>query len=212
MPIRRTRKPSIGRQKIEIKRIENEEARQVCFSKRRAGLFKKATELSILCGAEMALVVFSPAGKPFTFGHPSVDLVADRYLYGDVCPRMGGTRRGAAAVGELNKEHAAMVEKLGEEKRRKEDLEKTLKEMWPADGNLDGVGVQQLEWLEKRLESLREEVEVMLMRRNPMEAPMHANLLPFYHGGCFGNIGNDQGLSYEGFNSWGYGDAKGSGF
>ncbi|KAG6518318.1 uncharacterized protein LOC122054891 [Zingiber officinale] len=45
MPIRK-RKTSMGRQKIEIKRIESEEARQVCFSKRRAGLFKRANELS----------------------------------------------------------------------------------------------------------------------------------------------------------------------
>lgn len=62
--VREEEKKSMGRQKIEIKRIEKEEARQVCFSKRRAGVFKKAHELSVLCGAEIAIVVFSPAGKP----------------------------------------------------------------------------------------------------------------------------------------------------
>jgi SRF-type transcription factor (DNA-binding and dimerisation domain) len=71
---------SMGRQKIEIKKIENEEARQVCFSKRRNGLFKKASELSTLCGAEICIVFLSPAGKAFSFGHPSVDSVADRFL------------------------------------------------------------------------------------------------------------------------------------
>ncbi|GLJ48112.1 hypothetical protein SUGI_1015890 [Cryptomeria japonica] len=68
----------MGRQKIEIKRIENSDARQVCFSKRRMGLFKKASELCILCGAEIGIIVFSPAGKVFPFGHPSIDFVIDK--------------------------------------------------------------------------------------------------------------------------------------
>ena len=39
----------------------------VTFSKRRAGLFKKAQQLSQLSGATVAVLVFSPVGKPFTF-------------------------------------------------------------------------------------------------------------------------------------------------
>ena len=39
----------------------------VTFSKQRAGLFKKAHELSQLCGVTVAVLVFSPAGMPFTF-------------------------------------------------------------------------------------------------------------------------------------------------
>ena len=57
----------MGRGKIELKRIENPTSRQVTFSKRRAGLVKKAFELSILCDAEVALVVFSPTGKAYQF-------------------------------------------------------------------------------------------------------------------------------------------------
>ncbi|KAF9663355.1 hypothetical protein SADUNF_Sadunf17G0041200 [Salix dunnii] len=44
------------RKKIQIKKIDNTTARQVTFSKRRRGLFKKAYELSILCDAEIALM------------------------------------------------------------------------------------------------------------------------------------------------------------
>ncbi|XP_062224648.1 agamous-like MADS-box protein AGL29 [Phragmites australis] len=76
----RKRKKTLGRQKIEIKPIKCTEARHVCFSKRRTGLFKKATELSVLFGAHVAIVVFSPAGKPFSYGHPSVDAVVERFL------------------------------------------------------------------------------------------------------------------------------------
>jgi hypothetical protein len=39
----------------------------VRFSKRRSGLFKKAFELSVLCDAQVALVVFSPAGRLYEF-------------------------------------------------------------------------------------------------------------------------------------------------
>jgi len=73
----------MGRAKIEIKKIENPSARQVCFSKRRGGLIKKASELSILCGSEVGVVVFSQAGKAFSFGHPSIDYVIDKTLSGD---------------------------------------------------------------------------------------------------------------------------------
>lgn len=57
----------MGRGKIEIKRIENANSRQVTFSKRRAGLLKKAQELAILCDAEVAVIIFSNTGKLFEF-------------------------------------------------------------------------------------------------------------------------------------------------
>jgi hypothetical protein len=57
----------MAREKIEIKRIANASARQVTFSKRRKGLFKKAEELSILCAADVALVVFSSTGKLYDY-------------------------------------------------------------------------------------------------------------------------------------------------
>jgi hypothetical protein len=55
------------RGKTEVKRIENATSRQVTFSKRRNGLLKKAFELSVLCEAEVALVVFSPRGRLYEF-------------------------------------------------------------------------------------------------------------------------------------------------
>ncbi|KAK0574876.1 hypothetical protein LWI29_030358 [Acer saccharum] len=53
----------MGRGKIEIKRIENSTTRQVTFSKRRSGLLKKTHELSVLCDAQIGLIVFSNTGK-----------------------------------------------------------------------------------------------------------------------------------------------------
>jgi hypothetical protein len=55
------------RGRVELRRIEDRTSRQVRFSKRRSGLFKKAFELSLLCDAEVALLVFSPAGKLYEY-------------------------------------------------------------------------------------------------------------------------------------------------
>ncbi|KAK8259449.1 hypothetical protein V6Z11_D13G056600 [Gossypium hirsutum] len=66
------------RQKIQIKKIDNTAARQVTFSKRRRGLFKKAYELSTLCDAEIALLVFSNTGKLFEYSSTSTRQVIER--------------------------------------------------------------------------------------------------------------------------------------
>ncbi|KAJ0976325.1 hypothetical protein J5N97_018290 [Dioscorea zingiberensis] len=54
----------MGRVKLKIKRLENSSGRQVTYSKRRAGILKKAKELSILCDIDIVLLMFSPTGKP----------------------------------------------------------------------------------------------------------------------------------------------------
>ncbi|XP_015575434.2 agamous-like MADS-box protein MADS1, partial [Ricinus communis] len=68
-----------GRGKIEIKRIENTTNRQVTFCKRRNGLLKKAYELSVLCDAEVALIVFSSRGRLYEYSNNSVRSTIDRY-------------------------------------------------------------------------------------------------------------------------------------
>lgn len=69
----------MGRGKIEIKRIGNNTNRQVTFCKRRNGLLKKAFELSVLCEAEVALIVFSSRGKLYEFSNNSVNRTIERY-------------------------------------------------------------------------------------------------------------------------------------
>lgn len=66
----------MAREKIKIKKIDNITARQVTFSKRRRGLLKKAEELSVLCDADVALIIFSSTGKLFEYS-------SSRYIYID---------------------------------------------------------------------------------------------------------------------------------
>ena len=69
----------MGKRKIEMRRIEKESARQVCFSKRRQGLFKKAKDLSTLCGVDIAILVFSPAGRFYSFANTDIESILHRY-------------------------------------------------------------------------------------------------------------------------------------
>ncbi|XVF52786.1 hypothetical protein PTKIN_Ptkin05aG0046700 [Pterospermum kingtungense] len=67
------------RGKTQMKRIENATSRQVTFSKRRNGLLKKAFELSVLCDAEVALIIFSPRGKLYEFSSSCMNKTIERY-------------------------------------------------------------------------------------------------------------------------------------
>ncbi|XP_023741822.1 agamous-like MADS-box protein AGL27 isoform X2 [Lactuca sativa] len=75
----------MGRRKLEIKRIEDKSSRLVTFSKRRTGLIKKAQHLSVLCDVDVAVIVFSAAGKLYEFcssgtnSNSTVEYILARY-------------------------------------------------------------------------------------------------------------------------------------
>ncbi|XP_043715573.1 truncated transcription factor CAULIFLOWER A-like [Telopea speciosissima] len=70
----------MGRGPVQLRRIDNKINRQVTFSKRRAGLLKKAHEISVLCDAEVALIVFNAKGKLFEYSTDScMDRILERY-------------------------------------------------------------------------------------------------------------------------------------
>ncbi|WJX43554.1 hypothetical protein P8452_30634 [Trifolium repens] len=71
----------MARGKVQLKRIENPVHRQVTFCKRRAGLLKKAKELSVLCDAEIGLVIFSAHGKLYELATKgSMQGLIEKYL------------------------------------------------------------------------------------------------------------------------------------
>ncbi|XP_057474571.1 truncated transcription factor CAULIFLOWER A-like isoform X3 [Actinidia eriantha] len=70
----------MGRGRVQLKRIENKINRQVTFSKRRSGLLKKAREISVLCDAEVGLIIFSTKGKLFDYASDScMERILERY-------------------------------------------------------------------------------------------------------------------------------------
>ncbi|XP_038895446.1 agamous-like MADS-box protein AGL61 [Benincasa hispida] len=108
-------KKFLGRRKIEIKKLEKKSTQQVTFSKRRVGLFNKAAELSILCGAEIAILIFTPHSKIYTFAHPNVDALLDRFLTGNFVspkPLPGSNRDFSEAEAEFEMEKRGAAERL----------------------------------------------------------------------------------------------------
>ncbi|KAH0464098.1 hypothetical protein IEQ34_006884 [Dendrobium chrysotoxum] len=148
-----------GRKKIEIKRIDKEANRQVCFSKRRQGLFKKANELCTLCGAEVAIIVFSIAGKPYSFGHPSVDHVLQRFI--NVPGTSEASSVATTSFEPMNRELVYLCGNLEEEINKGRSLNLAKKALSPVsnpfwwDNNLHLMGIEELREYEKVLQDLQ---------------------------------------------------------
>ncbi|XP_065622620.1 MADS-box protein JOINTLESS isoform X1 [Quercus suber] len=129
------------RKKIQIKKIDNTTARQVTFSKRRRGLFKKACELSTLCDAEIAVIVFSATGKLFDYASSSMQQVIERHnLHPDNLGKMDQLSL------ELQLENGASYAMLSKEI---EDKTHELRKMKGED--LHGMDIEELQKLEKVL-------------------------------------------------------------
>ncbi|KAF3336524.1 MADS-box protein FLOWERING LOCUS C-like isoform X2 [Carex littledalei] len=73
----------MGRNKLKIQKLETNGGRQVTYSKRRAGIIKKARELSILCDVDVLLLIFSPTGKPSL-------CLGEKSKFEDVIQKYGG--------------------------------------------------------------------------------------------------------------------------
>ncbi|AED97331.1 MADS-box protein-like [Arabidopsis thaliana] len=192
-------KKSKGRQKIEMVKMKNESNLQVTFSKRRSGLFKKASELCTLCGAEVAIVVFSPGRKVFSFGHPNVDSVIDRFINNNPLPphqhnnmQLRETRRNSI-VQDLNNHLTQVLSQLETEKKKYDELKK-IREKTKALGNwwedpVEELALSQLEGFKGNLENLKKVVTVEASRF------FQANVPNFYVGSSSNNaaFGIDDG-------------------
>ncbi|MCL7037514.1 hypothetical protein MKW94_004505 [Papaver nudicaule] len=162
------RKRSTGRKrKIQIQKIVDKPRLQVTFSKRKNGLFNKANELSVLCGAEVALILFSPAGKAFACGHPTPDHIIDRFL--DNAEASIGSSSQNRNVDELSlcQQRCMEVEKeLDEEKKRGLVLQTLVNcnvgtgddQFW-WDTYVDGLSLNELEQMRSDMENLKKIVE-----------------------------------------------------
>ncbi|KAK2448068.1 agamous MADS-box protein AGL62 [Trifolium repens] len=155
-----------GRQKVEMKKISNESNLQVTFSKRRSGLFKKASELCTLCGAEAAIVVFTPSEKVFSFGHPNVDTIIDRYLSRFSPQNSASTLfiepQPNANVSQLNTDLTQINSMLDNEKKRHDELIHVRKmfedQCWWA-SPIDGISWNQLAFVRNTLEDLKKHID-----------------------------------------------------
>lgn len=76
----------MGRRKIEIAPILDDRNRSVTFLKRKNGLMKKAYELGVLCGAEVAVIVFAGNGRLYEYSSGDLNATLLRYTSYDGPP------------------------------------------------------------------------------------------------------------------------------
>ncbi|KAI4356857.1 hypothetical protein L6164_000844 [Bauhinia variegata] len=130
----------MGRGRVELKRIENKINRQVTFSKRRNGLLKKAYELSVLCDAEVALIIFSSRGKLYEFGSSGVTKTLERYQRCSFTPQDNTVER----------ETQSWFQEVSKLKGKYESLQRTQRHLLGED--LGPLSMKELINLEKQLE------------------------------------------------------------
>ncbi|XP_021280322.1 agamous-like MADS-box protein AGL6 isoform X1 [Herrania umbratica] len=130
----------MGRGRVELKRIENKINRQVTFSKRRNGLLKKAYELSVLCDAEVALIIFSSRGKLYEFGSAGMTKTLERYQRCCFTPQDNS----------LERETQSWYQEVTKLKAKYESLQRTQRHLLGED--LGPLNVKELQNLEKQLE------------------------------------------------------------
>ncbi|KAJ1917020.1 hypothetical protein H4219_003429 [Mycoemilia scoparia] len=70
----------MGRKRINVREIENSRQKTVTFSRRRAGLIKKAHELSVLCGVKVGLIIFDTKNASHYASEETPDDLFYRYL------------------------------------------------------------------------------------------------------------------------------------
>ncbi|XP_035547562.1 agamous-like MADS-box protein MADS3 [Juglans regia] len=132
----------MGRGKVELKRIENKINRQVTFSKRRNGLLKKAYELSVLCDAEVAVIIFSSRGKLYEFGSAGIAKTLERYQQYCFTPLQDN--------GVDQRETQSWYQEVAKLKAKYESLQLTQRHLLGED--LGPLSVKELQNLEKQLE------------------------------------------------------------
>ncbi|KAF5775998.1 putative transcription factor MADS-MIKC family [Helianthus annuus] len=130
----------MGRGRVELKRIENKINRQVTFSKRRNGLLKKAYELSVLCDAEVGLIIFSSRDKLYEFGSVGVMKTLERYQRCCFNPQDNNNER----------ETQSWYQEVSKLKAKFESLQRTQRHLLGED--LGPLSVKELHNLEKQLE------------------------------------------------------------
>ncbi|EOA38598.1 hypothetical protein CARUB_v10010438mg [Capsella rubella] len=116
-------KKTKGRQKIKIKKIEREEDRLVSLSKRKNSIYTKLCELSVLCDVNVAFLGYTGSGKPYTFGSPSFQAVAERFHNGEASSSFSSLQRSAntdykANIQQLCEFYNNMVERARDEEAK----------------------------------------------------------------------------------------------
>merc|ERR1712159_250713 len=122
---------SMGRRKIDIAYLTDDRVRKVTFCKRKGGLFKKADDLSKLCGVEVAVLIVCE-NKTCQYASTDMDRIITRFQ---------NINNGASVTTQPN-ETDRLWEQLEQQRREIEGLQRQLVEEHKKVEALVGSDVQ----------------------------------------------------------------------
>ena len=165
-----------------MKRIPKEEDRLITFSKHRFGIYNKASELSTLCGEKVGVLVFSRAGKAFSFGHPSIEIITNNVLYENPPPNDGTLNLVEAhrrfRLNELQKKCSELLSKMEVAKEQEKILRKKVpnrSKVWWEEP-ISELGMHELEKMATKIQILHKHVR---HRDNELRTSASSSSLPF---------------------------------
>ncbi|XP_008228223.1 PREDICTED: agamous-like MADS-box protein AGL62 [Prunus mume] len=159
----------MGTRKINIKKINNKNYLKATFSKRRRGLFSKATDLCCLSGAQIAIITFSPGNKTFLFGNPSAKAVLDRFLgEQDSCTSDDHHEESLGSTPE-DSDHEDLEASRKESSEIEDVMDEDRVNFWWDDPIDDELGIYELRSYKGLLEALKENVASKLDDMNRRE-------------------------------------------
>lgn len=153
------------------------EERRVTFTKRRTGLFEKAAELCVLCGAKVAILTFSEGRKAFCFGNPEPDSVLECYLR-ERSP--GEIELSGAYIQSLSQSKQLYLEALRGLEREKAERRSAVPLAGRAgfwwDWPVDDLGHDELEFYHDALEKMMQSVAAKIECNDPSNVNHAANI------------------------------------
>ncbi|XP_058187267.1 truncated transcription factor CAULIFLOWER D-like isoform X2 [Rhododendron vialii] len=161
----------MGRGKVQLKRIEDKNSRQVSFSKRRSGLMKKASELSVLCDVDIGLFIFSGRGRLYEFcSGDSLRKILDHYQ----------THKDAeVAGGSVQESQKLPVEHMNT--RKGTDLLQMLQRYF-EEQKVDQLDVTELSQLEHQLDAIQRQLDAILLQTRVRKSQLMMEAVAALHG------------------------------
>ncbi|KAL8490147.1 hypothetical protein ACS0TY_025885 [Phlomoides rotata] len=192
-----------GRRRIPINRIQNQEDLCATFSKHRFSLYKKASKLCTLCGVAIGIIMSSPTNVPYSFFHPNMDTVVERYMNPNQ-PQDAYTRAlestTRSRIEALNKSIDEILDEkqqLKEQSERLDEIDRTRQKGW-WETPIESLNKEQVkEWIkwfqafkaqvESRIEQLQNGASTSAPNPSPFLPPPPLN--PSTSGGSTNHLG-----------------------
>jgi len=116
----------MGRRKIEMEYLEDDRVRKVTFCKRKGGLFKKADDLSKLCGVQIAVLIYNPTTlKTNAFSSIGEDKEKEKGQYVNTIIANFQAANGGAAI-----EEGSQIDMMN---KKEQQLQLVQRELWSSE-------------------------------------------------------------------------------